>query len=112
MYDMPEREETQETPKKEPKATQRATPEPLGTRCRLCERYPGGPATGWHSITHTRMCATGRAKPDHQASATLESSTHCTCALGRWLASSAEAQKVAARLASDGRRDRNERGVA
>lgn len=110
MYDMPEREEPQAPEKKPPKRER--TERPHTAACRLCERYPGGPATGWHSIETTRMVSTGRPKPNHQTSVAIGSATHCTCALGRWMAASPEAQKVAQHLAIDNAVRRRELGAA
>lgn len=88
MYDMPDREPEPVTWEQVDNAKADPGVKPyLGGRCRLCERYAGGPATGYRHSETTRMCSTGRPRPDHQVALPISSVTFCTCTLGRWMRS-------------------------
>lgn len=84
MYDMPERDVNEPGPLGEADHDRKAE-RPHGGRCSACERYPGGPATGYCYSERTLMCATGKPKPEHQKPLAIGGVTFCGCALGRWM---------------------------
>ena len=66
------------------------------TRKAKAQRYPGGPPTGWRTVTRRVSCTTGKAAPHQIVVCDIPAVTFCSCPLGSWKRAKEQERRSAA----------------